>query len=77
MGYELTIPLKGGTIEIEFDSVEELEEQLAALDVARVEKAISSALRARRPMKKRTGKKSAKKAAKKSGKKATRKRANA
>jgi hypothetical protein len=57
MGYELSIPLKVGTLEIEFDTVAELERSLARLDVARVERAVLAALHrdSRAPAKARKG----------------------
>lgn len=72
MGYELTLPLKKGSIEIEFDTVEELEEALAALDVRRIERAIASAGR-RRPAAAKGAAKKAAKAPKKGAKKASKK----
>lgn len=57
MGYELTISLKGGWIEVEADTPAQLEKRLAALDLRRLEDAIRrarggkvpGAARARRP----------------------------
>lgn len=49
MGYELRLPLKVGTLEIEFDTIAELERQLARLDIARVERAVLVALQERAP----------------------------
>lgn len=43
MGYELTIALRGGAIEIEADTQEQLEKRLAALDLPRLERAIRDA----------------------------------
>lgn len=48
MGYELTITIKGGSLEIEGDSQTDLEKQLARLDVARLERAILKARGRRR-----------------------------
>lgn len=44
MGYELKIPLKVGTLEVEFDTVAQLERRLERLDVARIERAVLAAL---------------------------------
>lgn len=49
MGYELRIPLKAGMLEIEFDTPADLERQLSKLDLARVERAVLSALQGVRP----------------------------
>lgn len=59
MGYELAIPLKGATLEIEFDSVDELEQKLADIDLSRVEKLLSQARRRKPAAKKRAAKKGA------------------
>lgn len=46
MSYELSIPLKRGTVEIEFEDVDDLERQLKALDVRRIERLLAAALKA-------------------------------
>lgn len=48
MGYELTIRLKGGWVEVEADSPAQLERRVAALDLRRLEAAIARA-RAAKP----------------------------
>lgn len=45
MTYELSITLKVGSLEIEFDTMGELEAKLARLDVPRVERAVREAMR--------------------------------
>lgn len=44
MAYELSIPLTRATLELEFETVAELERKLARLDVARIERAVEDAL---------------------------------
>ena len=43
MSYEISIPLKGATIEIEADTPAKLERRIAALDLRRLEEAIRKA----------------------------------
>lgn len=57
MTYELTLPLKRGSVEIEFEDADDLERKLAALDVARVDALVAAALRGKAPAKKASAKK--------------------
>lgn len=70
MGYELTLALKTGTLEIEFDTLDELEEKLDALDLPRIERAVRAARRRKGPARASAPKTRAKRAT-------TRKRASA
>ena len=45
MSYELSIPLKRGTLEIEFEDLDDLQRQLRALDVPRIERLLADALK--------------------------------
>lgn len=76
MSYELSIALKVGSIEVEFDNLDELEAKLERLDIGRIERAVLAALRRRGPAKEaspaKRGKTSA--AKKRTGKKTTAKK---
>jgi len=48
MAYELTLKLKQATLEVEGDTVKELEARLAALDLPRLERLLRDALRGKR-----------------------------
>ncbi|HET6403193.1 MAG TPA: hypothetical protein VFH78_00990 [Candidatus Thermoplasmatota archaeon] len=51
MAYELTITIKGGTVEVEAETPAQLERRVAALDLRRLEEVIQQARVGRQPAK--------------------------